>query len=126
MNITVEYSKRQYGIGDTVRHYAVTVREVDGLYIEDPAAKSPNYYESRELEIQFRAAQPAAGRGFEHHWSDAEVIGGRLELSHDAARQLAQSLLQFLDNRSQAGAPQPIKFEISEKPEPRTRTQSGL
>lgn len=58
-----------------------------------------NHYECRDVEITFRTSKAAPGRGWDH-WADsdnAEVLGGQLELSHGAARQLAEAILQFLD-----------------------------
>ena len=120
MNITVDYKQRQYGLGESVRQYQVTISEVPGLYFENPAKPADNYYQSREVEIMFRGAEPAVGRGYDH-WSDsssAEVLGGRLELSHAAARQLAQAILQFLDKQDAQGRADILKFEVIEKPEP--------
>jgi hypothetical protein len=54
------------------------------------------------------------------HWSSsssAEVLGGRLELSHDAARQLAQVILQFLDDKNKPDRTDILKFAVTEKPE---------
>jgi hypothetical protein len=45
------------------------------------------------------------------------VLGGRLELSHDAARQLAQVILQFLDDKNKPDRTDILKFAVTEKPE---------
>jgi hypothetical protein len=121
MNITVNYEKRQYGTGSPVRKYAVDIRETDGLYIENPDNPAANYYLSREVKIRFRAADAAPGHGWDH-WPEsgnAEVLGGSLELSHDAARQLAQAILNFLGGQPKGGVAEPLNFHVNEKPESR-------
>jgi hypothetical protein len=123
MNITVDYRKRQYGLGRPVRKYRVMIREVSGICIENPQRPVNSYYPSREVEIVFRADEAGPGRGLDS-WADsstAEVLGGRIELSHDAARQLAQSILQFLDDKANPGQPGVLNFAVAEKPEPQEK-----
>jgi len=119
MRITVQYKKKQYGTGDALRHYHVRLRDRTDLYIANRKNPAEQYYESNELEICFCSQAPAPGRSWD--WSDSssgEVFGGSLELSHDAARQLATTILQFLDARQQ-GRFAPLEVEVTEKPEPR-------
>jgi hypothetical protein len=116
MNITVDYGKRKYGLGDTVRHYKVTLREINGFYMDFPVTAESKYYNTREIELSFRSLSSTAGRGWEGT-SEAEVVGGKLELSHDAARELANAILKFIEPGSQSG--HPLELQVSEKPLPR-------
>ena len=118
MRITVDYGKKQYGTGGTIRRYKVTVRDVNDIYIENSTNSVDDCYESRELELCFRGLSSTAGRSWDE-WSEAEVLGGRLELSHDAARQLANAILQFLNERERKGHEESMEIEVNEKPEAR-------
>ena len=111
MNITVEYEKRSYGFGTTVRRYKLALREVNGFYSDGTGS-----YKTRELELGFRALPRGRGKSWDDA-SNAEVLGGHLKLSKDAARQLADAILKFLGNRKKDPA-ESSEIEVNEKPQP--------
>jgi len=119
MNITVDYKKRHYGLGDDVRSYKLTIKEVNGFYSEKPITTNSKFYQTDEIQICFRGNTSAPGRSWDD-FSEAEVLGGRLELSHNAARALANSILRLLDQRKEKGFADKLELEINETPEPRS------
>ena len=91
--------------------------EVNGLFVERPISPSSKWYHMREVELNFCVRPPIAGIG-DNPWSEAEVRGGSLTLSHDAARQLANAIIKFIDEKKRLGCAERLEIEISENPEP--------
>lgn len=119
MKITVQYKKREYGTGAECRQYRIIVREARGLYIEKPTdPSSGEFYPTRELAIQFRAKETVAARGLDFGGDlNAEVFGGEITLSHDAARKLATAILESLENQTTCTSNFKRELEIVERPE---------
>ncbi len=117
MQITVDYRKRQYGFGDHIRRYTITLKDVRGFYMDKPITADSKSYNTRELRICFNGHHPTPGRGW-GELCEAELVGGSLKLSYDAAQELADGLKIFLDERKTKGIDHCMTIEVDEKPEP--------
>lgn len=116
MNMAVYYKKRHYGTGGDVRHYSVVLSEVNGLFV-DRISPSSKHYHTREMELYF-PFRPSVGGIGDNPWSEAEVGAGSLTLSYDAARQLANAIMKFVDEKKRTGRPGRLEIEIAENPDP--------
>jgi len=116
MEMAIHYAKRSYGTGGNAPNYDISFRETRLMFTTRSGDNIPELEYKAAVQIRFTFPDPSCGRG--EDWGGdqipAEVRGADLELTLDAARELANEILIFLEQTRKLGTPANAHLSIRE------------
>ena len=116
MQMEIYYKRRHYGTGGNVANYTVMFRSNQLSYVKPSTGDFPDFELKPAIAIYFKFSDTTCGLG--EDWggeqAPAEVKGGDLAMSRDAARDLANGILRFLAETENSGEPKTEVIYIRE------------